>query len=172
MEVSTAIFCEMLVQICYLTDTRFRILTRDEPLGQREELLRYAAVPGERVTVGVRNETQTVIVEAGAEALINFNNFFRQASQILSTGDPPEPLTTTIRVLPLDESGDPLPGEERELSPSQGRISVSVDSVLDQFYVRVEDAAVPDSGVYSIEVCSGEMCLSANATFFVLDGKI
>ena len=159
-----------------ITDSRFEILTRDEPLGQREELLQYAAEPGERVTVGVAEGRQTAIVEAGAEALVNFNNFFREASQLLSSGDPQQQVTAIITRRPLDESGTPLAGEEEVLSPSQGRVSVSVDEVAQQYYVRIGDAAVTDSGVYTIEVCSQrglpeEQCVNASATVFVLDSE-
>ena len=150
---------------------------RDEPLGQREELLRYAAIPGEKVTVGVTQEMQTAIVEAGAEAMVNFNSFFRQALELLPSADPQRQVTASIRRLALDLDGKPLTGEEEELSPSQGgRVSVSVDRELQQFYVRIGDAAVIDSGVYTMEVCSerdlpGEVCVNASATVFVLDGR-
>ena len=158
------------------TDSRLEILTKDEPLGQREELLQYAALPGEQVTVGVTVGMQTVIVEAGAEVLVNFNYFFRNASQLLSAGDPEQQVTATIRRRALDKSGRPLPGEGEVLSPSQGRVSVTVDGVFEQYYVRIGDAAVTDSGVYTMEVCSqrglpGEECVNASATLFVLDGQ-
>ena len=164
--------------LAIILDSRFEILTRDEPLGQRAELLRYAALPGERVTVGVTQGMQTAIVESGAEPLLNFNYFFRQASRLLSTGDPQQQITATIRRQPLDESGKPLPGVEEEvLSPSQGRIEVSVDRASQQYYVRIAGASIQDNGVYRIEVCSQvgtpeEACLNANTTLFVLDGEL
>ena len=116
-----------------------------------------------------------MIVEAGAEPLINFNNFFREAFRALSTGDPQQQVTAIIRRQPLDQSGRLVPGGEEVLSPSQGRVSVFVDGVFQQYFVRVGDAAVIDSGVYTIEVCSerglsGEACLNASATLFVLEG--
>lgn len=179
MEVSECLFGWLCCDVCAVTsESRFEVLTRDEALGQREELLQYAALPGERVTVGVTRGRQTAIVQAGAaEALVNFNRFFRDASRTLSMGDPQLQVTATIRRLPLGESGRPLPGEEEVLSPGQGRVSVSVDGVFQQYYVRIGDAAVTDSGVYTIEVCSqrglpGEMCLNASATVFVLDGRL
>ena len=160
-----------------LVDSRFEVLTRNVSLGQREELLRYAAVPGEQVTVAVTQGMQTAIVEAGAEPLLNFNHFFRQAFSLLSTGDPQQQITTTIRRQPLDESGSSLPGVEEEvLSPSQGRVEVSVDEASQQYFVRIAGASLQDNGVYTIEVCSQtdtpeETCLNASATLFVLDGK-
>ena len=153
------------------------MLTREESLGQREELLQYAASPGDTVTVGVEQGIQTVIVEAGAEVLINFNRFFRDAAENLSMGSPQLQVTAIIRRLPLNESGSPVMGGEEVLSPSQGRVSVSVDGVFQQYYVRIGDAALNDSGVYTIEVCflrgfSGEICLNASAPVFVLEGKL
>ena len=109
--------------------------------------------------------------------MINFNSFFRQALELLPAADPQRQVTASITRLALDLDGKPLTGEEEELSPSQGgRVSVSADGELQQFYVRIGDAAVTDSGVYTIEVCSerdipGEVCVNASVTVFVLDGR-
>ena len=139
-----------------------------------EELLRYAALPGERVTVGVTQETQTAVVQVGAQPLLNFNHFFREASRNLSREEPPQQVTASIRRLPVDQFGNPLPGGEEVLPPSGGRVSVSVDG---QYYVRIGGAAASDSGVYTIEVCSqrglpDQVCLNASATLLVLDGEL
>ena len=140
-------------------------------LGQRPELLQYAARPGERATIGVLTERQTAIVQAGARALINFNYFFRQALELLPAGD----LTVAITRQSLDsESGAPLPGTEEVLPPGQGRITVSVGGGDQQHFVSVADAMLGDSGVYTIEVCSQSgaprvVCLEASTTLFVLD---
>ncbi len=138
------------------------------PDESEEDLLRYAALDGEQVTVGVTQGVQTAIVEAGASALVNFNSFFRQALELLPP--PQEQVTAAITKLALDEFRKPLTGIEEDLPPSQGRVSVS-----QQYYVRFEAAAVTDSGVYTIEVCSrrdlpGEVCVNASATVLVLDG--
>ncbi len=152
--------------------SRFSILTGEVRLGQREELLKYAALPGEQVTVGVTQGMQTAIVEAGASALVNFNSFFRQALLDLLPGT--DNVTTTITRLALDESGEPLTGDVVKLPPSQ---DVSADSESQQYHVRIGDAALTDSGVYTIEVCyqkdlPGEVCVNASATVFVLDGEL
>ena len=151
-------------------DSRFEVLPGDVVLGQIVELLLHAARPGERVTVGVLSEMQTAIVEAGAQVLINFNHFFREASGLLPAGN----VTVTITRQLLDESGDPRPGTEEVLPPSDGRVSVSVGGGDEQHFVDITDAVLSDSGVYTVEVCSqsgtpNEMCQSASVTLFVLD---
>ena len=136
-------------------DSRFQVLSGNVTLGQRAELLEYAARSGEQATIGVLAERQTAIVEAGAQALINFNHFFLQALALLPAGD----LTVIITRQSLDsESGAPLPGTEEVLSPSQRRISVSV-GVEGQNFVSITDTMLSDSGVYTIEVCSQSSAL-------------
>ena len=71
-------------------------------LGQREELLDVAAVPGEQVTVPVTEERQTLILEEGAEAVLDFNQFLLEASTSLM---PADNLTVTLTRQLLDESG-------------------------------------------------------------------
>ena len=143
-------------------------------LGQRGELLQYAARPGEQVTIGVLEGMQTAIVEAGAQVVVNFNHFFQETSGLLlPAGD----LTVTISRQLLDESGRPLPGTVEELSPSDGRVSVSVGGDAGQHFVNIADAVLDDSGVYAIEVCSEsgtpeEVCQRANVTLFVLDCEL
>lgn len=143
-------------------------------LGQRGELLQNAARPGEQVAIGVLGEMQTAIVEAGAQVLVNFNHFFQEASGLLL---PAENLTVTISRQLLDESGMPLPGTVEELSPRDGRVSVSVGGDARQQFVNIASAVLNDSGVYTIEVCSQrgspeEVCLSASVTLFVLDCEL
>ena len=140
-------------------------------LGQRGELLQYAARPGEQVTIGVLEGMQTAIVEAGAQVVVNFNHFFQEASGLLL---PAEDLTVTLSRQMLNESGRPLPGTVEELSPSDGRVSVSVGGDAGQHFANIADAVLDDSGVYAIEVCSEsgtpeEVCQRANVTLFVLD---
>ena len=100
------------------TDSRFEVLLGDVTLGQRGDLLQHAARPGEQVTVGVlEEETQTAIVEARAQIVLNFNHFWRQVSGRL----PADQLTATLSRLLLNPStGAPLTGSEEELSPSEG----------------------------------------------------
>lgn len=143
-------------------------------LGRRGELLQYSALPGEQVSVGVLAEMQTAIVEAGAQVLVNFNHFFQEASRLLL---PAENLRVTISRQLLDESGAPLPGTAEELSPSDGRVSVSVGGDAGQQFVRIAGAVLNDSGVYTIEVCSqsgtpSEVCQRASVTLFVLDCEL
>ena len=143
-------------------------------LGQRGELLQYAARPGEQVTIGVLEGMQTAIVEAGAQVVVNFNHFFQETSGLLL---PAEDLTVTISRQLLDESGRPLPGTVEELSPSDGRVSVSVGGDAGQHFVNIADAGFDDSGVYTIEVCSEsgtpeEVCQRANVTLFVLNCEL
>ena len=143
-------------------------------LGQRGELLQYAARPGEQVTIGVLEGMQTAIVEAGAQVVVNFNHFFQEASGLLL---PADDLTVTLSRQLLDESGRPLPGTVEELSPSDGRVSVSVGGDAGQHFVNIADAVLDDSGVYAIEVCSEsgtpeEVCQRANVTLFVLDCEL
>ena len=143
-------------------------------LGQRGELLQYAARPGEQVTIGVLEGMQTAIVEAGAQVVVNFNHFFQEASGLLL---PAEDLTVTLSRQLLDESGRPLQGTVEELSPSDGRVSVSVGGDAGQHFVNIADAVLDDSGVYTIEVCSEggtpeELCQRANVTLFVLDCEL
>ena len=133
------------------TDSRFEIQTDDVMLGQRGELLQYAARPGEQVTIGILEGMQTAIVEAGAQVLVNFNHFFQEVSGLLL---PAEDLSVTISRLLLDESGRPLPGTVEELFPSDGRVSVSVGGDAGKNFVNIADAVLDDSGVYAIEVCS------------------
>lgn len=151
-------------------DTRFEVQAEDVTLEQSADLLQYAALPQDQVTVGVVTEVQTVIVEAGAEVLLNFNHYFRLASELLSADN----VTVTITRQLLDQSGKPLPGTVEVLSPVEGRISVSAGGEAEQHFVSITSATVNDSGVYTIEVCSQrglpeEVCESASATLFVLD---
>ena len=147
------------------------MLPGDVELGQIAELLLHAARPGEEVTVGILGEAQTAIVEAGAQVLINFNHFFREASGLLPAGS----VTVTISRQPLDQtSGEPLPGSEEVLLPSDGRVTVSAGGVHQQHFVDITDAVLGDSAVYTAEVCSlsgtpDETCRSASVTLFVLD---
>ena len=146
-------------------------------LGQREELLESAARPGEQVTVGVSGEMQTVILEAGARAVLNFNNFVREASMQFPEGDPAENLTVTVTRQLLDESGVAVPGPVEVLSPSEDRVSVSIDMEFEQYFVDIADAVVGDSGVYTIEVCSqtgtpDEVCFNASTRVFTLDCEL
>ena len=152
-------------------DSRFEIQTDDVMLGQRGELLQNAARPGEQVTIGVLEGMQTAIVEAGAQVLVNFNHFFQEASGLLL---PAENLSVTISRQLLDESGRPLPGTVEELSPSDGRVSVSVGGDAGKNFVNIADAVLDDIGVYSIEVCSESdtVCQRANVTLFVLDCEL
>ena len=152
-------------------DSRFEVLLGDVTLGQRGDLLQHAARPGEQVTVGVlQEESQTAIVEAGAQIVLNFNYFWRQVSRRF----PAEQLIVTLRRLLLDPStGATLAGSEEELSPSKGRISVNVGGDGQQHFVSIADATLNDSGVYSIEVCSqsgtpDELCERSSITLFVL----
>ena len=152
-------------------DSRFQVLSGNVTLGQRAELLEYAARLGEQATIGVLAGRQTAIVEAGSQALINFNYFFLQALGLLPAGD----LTVTITRQLLDsESGAPVPEREEVLSPSQGRTSVSVGGEGQQHFVSISNTMLSDSGVYTIEVCSqsGTVCQEASATLFVLDCKL
>ena len=146
----------------------------DVVLGQREELLEDAAMPEEQVTVAVTGERQNIILEVGADVLVNFNNFLREVSMLLPGGDPPDNLTITLTRQLLDESGMLVPGTTEELSPVEDRVSVSIDRVSGQYFVDIADARVSDSGVYTMEVCSErgrpeEVCVNASATVFVLD---
>ena len=59
----------------------------------------------------------------------------------------------------------------------EGRVSVSLDPESGQYFVDIEDARINDSAVYSMEVCSqsggsGEVCVSAAVTVFVLDCEL
>ena len=143
-------------------------------LGQRGELLQQAAQPGESVAVGVLEERQTAIVEAGARVLLNFNHFFRQASELLPAGN----LSVAISRQLLDESGALLSGTREELSPaSQDRVTVSAGGEAQQHFVSTSGAVLNDSGVYTVEVCSQsstsqEECREANVTLFVLDREL
>lgn len=145
-------------------------------LGQRQELLDVAAMPGEQVTVPVTEDMQTIIVELEAQALVSFNNFLREASVLLTGGDLPDNLTITLTRQLLDESGMLVPGGTEELSPVEGRVSVSIDRETGQYFVEIADARLEDSAVYTMEVCSlsgtpQEMCVNASVTVFVLDGE-
>ena len=151
-------------------DTRFEVLAEDVTLEQSADLLQYAALPEDQVTVGVVKDVQTVIVEAGAEVLLNFNHYFRLAPQLLSADN----VTATITRQLLDESGRPLAETVEVLSPVEGRVSVSSGGEGEQHFVSIASARVNDSGVYTIEVCSErglpeEVCVNVNATLFVLD---
>ena len=151
-------------------DTRFEVLTEDVTLEQSADLLQYAALPEDQVTVGVVTDVQTVIVEAGAEVLLNFNHYFRLAPQLLSADN----VTATITRQLLDESGRPLAETVEVFSPVEGRVSVSSGGEAEQHFVSIASARVNDSGVYTIEVCSErglpeEVCVNVNATLFVVD---
>ena len=147
------------------------------PLGQREELLDVAAMPEEQVTVPVTEDRQNIILEVGADARVNFNNFVREVSMLLPGGDPPDNLTITLTRQLLDESGMLVPNTTEELSPVEDRVGVSIDRASGQYFVDVADARLDDSAVYTIEVCSQretpqEVCLNATATVFVLDCEL
>ena len=150
------------------SDSRFQVHSEEVALGQRGELLQQAARPGESVAVGVLEERQTAIVEAGARVLLNFNHFFRQATDVLLAGN----LSVAISRQLLDESGALLSGTREELSPaSQDRVTVSAGG---EAFVSIAGAVLNDSGVYTVEVCSQsstsqEECREANVTLFVLD---
>ena len=154
-------------------DSRFEVLLGDVTLDQRGDLLQHAACPGEQVTVGVLlEETQTAIVEAGGQIVLNFNYFWTLVSGRL------QPTSVTLRRLLLDPStGVTLVGSEEELSPIEGRISIFVGGDGNQHFVSIVDATLNDSGVYSIEACSqrgtpDEVCERANITLFVLDCEL
>ena len=160
----------------YTTDSRFEVLLEDVTLGQRGDLLQHAARPREQVTVGVlEEETQTAIVEAGAQIVLNFNHFWTQVSGRLPAD---VQLTATLSRLLLNPStGAPLAGSEEELSPSEGRISIFVGGDGQQNFVSIADATLNDSAVYSMEVCSQrgtpeEVCERAEITLFVLDREL
>ena len=136
------------------TESRFEVLPGDVPLRQREELLETAAQPGEQVTVPVTDERQAIILEVGAEAVLSFNNFLLEASTLLPGGDPPDNLTISLSRQLLNQSGMLLPNTTEELSPVEGRVSVSIDRESGQYFVDIADTVVNDSGVYTMEVCS------------------
>lgn len=143
-------------------------------LGQREELLDVAAVPGEEVTVPVLEERQTLILEEGAQAVLDFNQFLLEASMRLT---PADNLTVTLTRQLLDESGMVVPDSTEELSPVEGRVSVTLDRESGQYFVSIADAVVGDSAVYEMEVCSvsvtsEEVCVNATVTVFVLDCEL
>ena len=143
-------------------------------LDQREELLDVAAVPREQVTVPVTEERQTLILEEGAEAVLDFNQFLLEASTSLM---PADNLTVTLTRQLLDESGRIVPNTTEELSPVEGRVSVTLDRESGQYSVAIADAVVGDSAVYQMEVCSvsvrsEEVCVNATVTVFVLDCEL
>ena len=159
--------------LCTPAESRFQVQIGEVVLGQREELLEVAALFGEQVTVAVTNQTQTLVLEVGAQALVSFNYFVREAPRLPPGGDVRVTLTRQL----VDQSGALLPDTVEELSPVEGRVSVTLDPESGQYFVDIEDARVNDSAVYSLEVCSesgalGEVCVSAPVTVFVLDCEL
>ena len=159
--------------LCTPAESRFQVQIGEVVLGQREELLEVAALPGEQVTVAVTNQMQTLVLEVGAQALVSFNHFVREAPGLPPGGDVRVTLTRQL----VDQSGALLPDMVEELLPMEGRVSVTLDPESSQYFVNIEDARVNDSAVYSLEVCSESgalvgVCVSAAVTVFVLDCEL
>ena len=97
--------------LCTPAESRFRVQIGEVELGQREELLEVAALPGEQVTVPVTNQTQTLLLEVGARALLSFNHFVREAPALLPGGDVRVSLSRQL----VGQSGALLPDTVEEL---------------------------------------------------------
>ena len=141
-------------------------------------MLDHAGGRGEMVAVIVSSGMQTAVVEMGAQVLLNFNSIRRNVSGGIFPDTPLESLTIRLYRQMLDGFGNALP-ERTVLTPtssSDNRINVTVDDIVEQYFISIGNATVEDNGVYTIEICQEgvppmEVCVNASATLFVPDGK-
>ena len=135
--------------------------------------MRYAARPGEIVTVVVTEGMQTAISLAGSVVIVDFNSFLRNATRVL--GVPASNLTVTLTQQPMDISGR-LSLNTNILIPSSGpdnRVNITLDTELEVFLVSIGHLLQNDSGIYNIEACAfkntpSETCLNASVTLFLI----
>ena len=148
-------------------------------LGQRPELLDFAATFGESVLAFVSNERQTAIVTGGASIRLDW---LRWVDEVV--GDSADNATFTVTKTQLDVSGDPIgAGEVLQPSGPAERITVAVDPDTNEYYVTirrvvaVEGAEDPDRAIYDLEACLPQPdgtieCYSSNITVYALEPTV
>lgn len=140
----------------------FRILQGPVLLGQRPELLDFAARSGSVISVVAADTPRTVIVQRNVAVTINCSDWFRD-----NPGD-----STSITRTQLDTLGDEV-GEAMTLQPTDfGRILVDDESVTITQTLLIGGAEDPDFSLYMCVSCmitdNGllENCGSASVTVY------
>ena len=152
--------------------SNFEIIIGEVELGQRPELLQYAAGRGEFVRAFVTNDQQTAIVTDGATITLDW---LRWVDEVL--GESADNATYTVRRTLLDESGNPIglptdfEGTERiavRFDPEAGVYNVQISGVT-----SMAGAEDPDRAIYELEACQlnddgSETCYSSSMTVFAI----
>ena len=134
-------------------------------LGQKPELLDFAAPSGSSVSVMAADEPRTAIVQQNVEITINCSEWF--------SDNPGE--NTYITRTPIDEFGEET-GDPVILEPTQPgfpqRIIVDEESVTIARTILVRGAEDPDFSIYMCQSCMTtedgllENCQSASVTVY------
>ena len=140
----------------------FRIISGPVLLGQRPELLDFAARSGSVISVMAADTPRTVIVQRNVAVTINCSDWFRD-----NPGD-----STSITRTQLDTLGDEI-GEAVTLQPTDfGRVLVNDESVTITRTSLVGGAEDPDFSLYMCVSCMTtddgllENCGSASVTVY------
>ena len=140
----------------------FRILSGNILLGQKPELLRFAALSGSAISVMAAEASKTVIVQRNVAVTINCSDWFSE-----NPGD-----SMSITRTYLDESGSEITEPVTLLPMESGRILIDDESVTITQILLELGAEDPDFSLYMCESCMTteggllENCASASVTVY------